>query len=110
MNDSFGLRGANRVKRERESGSAVVVALLVLAVTFLAVGSALFEASHRLRTSHHSARWSQAGQAAEAGSEIALATAQKKSWVTDGWSAAPGNPGAAAISQTFTLDTGMPAA
>jgi len=33
--------------------------------------------------------------------------AQKSSWTTDGWSAAPGAPGTAAVSKTFTLDTGV---
>ena len=64
----------------RDSGSTIVAALTILTVTLVVVGAALFEASHRFRTSHQSSRWSQAGQAAEAGAEIALVTAQKDSW------------------------------
>ncbi len=96
-------------RRERESGSAVLAALGILALTLVAVGSAMFEASNRFRTSHQSSRWSQAEQAAEAGAEIALLSAQKSSWTTDGWSAAPGAPGTAAVTKTVTLDTGVPA-
>ena len=77
-----------RTARRHESGSTVLAALAILAVTFVAVGAALFEASQRFGTSHQSSRWSQAGQAAEAGAEIALMAAQKNSWVADGWSAA----------------------
>ncbi len=94
----------------RASGSAVVAALLVLAVTFLAVGATLFEASHRLRVSHQSESWAQAGQAAEAGDEMALMTAQKGSWVADGWTAAPGSPGVAPVTKSVTLSAGVPAA
>ena len=97
-----------RFRSRQESGSAIIVTLMILTLTFLAVGSALFEASHRLRTSDQSTRWSQAGQAAEAGGEIALMTAQRNSWVADGWSAAPGAPGAAPVTKTVVLDTGVP--
>ena len=94
--------------RRRESGSATLIALGILAVTLLVLSTALIEASHRYRTSHQSTRWAQAGQAAEAGADIAMMSAQKSSWVTDGWSAAPGSPGAAAISKTFTIGTTAP--
>lgn len=95
--------------RRRQSGSAVLAALAILAVSLIAVGAALFQTSHRFRTGHQSARWAQAGQAAEAGAEIALMSAQKNSWVADGWSAAPGVPGTGAVTKTVTLDAGVPA-
>lgn len=98
-----------RFVRARESGSAVLAALGILAVTLVLVGSALSQARHRFRTSHQSSRWSQAEHAAEAGAELALMTAQKSSWTADGWSAAPGAPGAAAVTKTYTLSTGVPA-
>ncbi|MGB8166834.1 MAG: hypothetical protein WCF18_05045 [Chthoniobacteraceae bacterium] len=91
----------------RQSGSAVLAALAILAVTLVLVGAALTEARNRFRTSHHSSRWSQAEHAAEAGAELALMTAQKGSWTTDGWPSAPGAPGAAAIETTNTLSTGV---
>jgi hypothetical protein len=87
----------------------VLAALIVLVVTLTAVGATLFEASHRYRISQQSGRWAQAGQAAEAGAEVALMTAQKNSWTTDGWSAAPGAPGTSAVTKTVTLSTGVPA-
>jgi len=87
----------------------VLAALGILAVTFLAVGAALFEASNRYRTSHHSSRWSQAGQAAEAGADIAFMTLQKNSWTADGWSGVPGSPGVAPVVKTITLTTAVPA-
>ena len=96
-------------RRARESGSAILAALGVLTVTLLLVAAAMFEARNRFRTSHHSSRWSQAGHAAEAGIEAALKSAHKKTWVADGWSAAPGVPGDAPISRTFTLSNGVPA-
>ena len=96
--------------RRQQSGSAVLAALAILAVTLIAVGAALFQASHRFRTGHQSARWAQAGQAAEAGAEIALMTAQKNSWTADGWSAVPGAPGTSPVTKTifatWTLSTG----
>lgn len=95
--------------RPRQSGSALLVALGILAVTSMAVGAALLEARNRFRTSHHSGRWTQAAHAAEAGIEMALMSAQKDSWVTDAWPSAPGAPGAAAVVKTFTLSTGVPA-
>ena len=90
--------------RRRQSGSAVLAALAILAVTLIAVSAALFQASHRFRTGHQSARWAQAGQAAEAGAEIALLAAQKNSWTADGWSAAPGAPGTTPVTKTISLD------
>lgn len=98
-----------RTVRRHQSGSAVLAALAILAVTLIAVGSALFQASHRFRTGHQSARWAQAGQAAEAGAEIALMAAQKNSWTANGWSAAPGAPGTIPVTKTITLDAGVPA-
>ena len=95
--------------RGRQSGSAVLAALAVLAVTLIAVGAALFEASQRFRTSHHSSCWSQAGQAAEAGAETALLAAQKNSWATDTWSGVPGAPGASPVTKTIDLSAGVPA-
>ena len=93
----------------RQSGSALLTALAILAVTLVAVSAALFEASHRFRASHQSTRWAQAGQAAEAGAEIALMTAQKYSWTADGWSGVPGAPSASPVTKTITLDAGVPA-
>jgi hypothetical protein len=98
-----------KTRTNQQSGSAVLAALAILAVTFAAVGVALFEASQRFGASHQSSRWSQAAQAAEAGAEVALVTAQQNSWVVDGWSAAPGAPGTAAVTKTVTLDSGVPA-
>ena len=98
-----------QASRRRQSGSAVLAALGILAVTLIAVGAALFQASHRFRTGHQSGRWAQAGQAAEAGVETALMTAQKSSWIADGWSAAPGAPGTSPVTKTIALDAGVPA-
>ena len=98
-----------RAVRRRQSGSAVLAALAILAVTLIAVGAALFQASHRFRTGHQSGRWAQAEQAAEAGAEIALLAAQKTSWIADGWSAAPGAPGTSPVTKTIALDAGVPA-
>jgi hypothetical protein len=92
-----------------ESGSAVLAALAVLAVTLAFVAVALETARNGFRTTHQSSRWSQAAHAAEAGAEIGLVTAQKASWIADGWSGAPGAPGAAAVTKTITLSTGVPA-
>ncbi len=100
---------SQRSLRAHQSGSAVLAALAILAVILVAVGGALFEASHRFRTSNQSSRWAQAEQAAEAGAEIALLSAQNNSWVADGWPAAPGAPGAAAVQKTVTLDANVPA-
>jgi hypothetical protein len=97
-----------RAFRRDQSGSAVLAALLVLAVTMIALGAALFEASHRFRTSHHSSRWTQAGHAAEAGADIGMMTAQKNSWVADGWSGAPGSPGTSPVMKTVALASGVP--
>jgi hypothetical protein len=96
-------------RRACQSGSTILAALGVLTVTLVLVSAALFEARNRFRTSHHSSRWSQAEHAAEAGVEASLMSAQKNSWAADGWSSAPGVPGDAAISQTFTLSNGVPA-
>ncbi len=95
--------------RHRQAGSAVLAALGVLIVSSVIVSATLFEARNRFRASHHSDRWSQAGQAAEAGVELALMSAQNNRWVADGWTAAPGKPGTTAISKTFDLATGVPA-
>ena len=95
-------------REHREAGSAVLAALAVLIVSSVVVGATLFEARNRFRASHHCGRWSQAGQAAEAGVEIALMSAQNNLWVSDGWTAAPGKPGTAAISKTFNLSNGVP--
>lgn len=93
----------------RNSGSTIVATLAVLVLTSMIVGSALIEAGNRFRTSYQSSRWSQAAHAAEAGAELALMSAQKNSWIADGWSAAPGAPGAAPVTKTFILSTGVPA-
>ncbi len=93
----------------KESGSAVLAALAVLAVTLVVVGTALTAAQHGFRTSHHSSRWTQAMHAAEAGAEIGLMTAQKDSWTADGWSGAPGPPGTSAVTLSISLSTGVPA-
>ena len=95
--------------RARQSGSAVLAALGILALTSVVVGAALFEARNRFRTSHHSGRWTQAAHAAEAGVELALMSAQKDSWTADGWASAPGDPGTAAVTKTFPLSAGVPA-
>lgn len=93
----------------RNSGSTIVATLAVLALTSMIIGSALMEAGNRFRTSYQSSRWSQAAHAAEAGAELVLMSAQKNSWIADGWSAAPGAPGAAAVTKTVILSTGVPA-
>lgn len=92
-------------KKWGKRGSATLIALGIVAVTLTVLSTTLIEASHRYRTSGHSLRWAQAGQAAEAGADITMLTAKNGSWTADGWSSAPGNPGAAAISKTFTLDS-----
>lgn len=94
---------------QSQSGSALLAALTVLALTSLIVGAALFEAGHRFRTAQHSLRWVQASHAAEAGAELALLSAQKNSWIADGWSSAPGAPGSPAVVNTFVLSNGVPA-
>ena len=99
---------STRSAAAQQSASAVIGALAVLAVTLILVGTALNFASQGFRTSHHSSRWAQASHAAEAGAEIALMTAQKNSWNTDGWSGAPGATGAAAVTKTVTLSTDVP--
>ena len=86
----------------------IVAALAVLALTSMIVGMALIEAGNRFRTSHQSSRWSQAAHAAEAGVEFTLMSAQKNTWTADGWTAAPGAPGTAPVTKTFTLSTGVP--
>lgn len=93
---------------QHESGSAVLAGLAALAVTLVLVGAALSTARHSFRTSFQSSRWGQAVHAAEAGAEIALTTAQKNSWTADGWSGTPGNPGAAPVTKTVNLSTGVP--
>ena len=97
--------------RRRQSGSAILAVLGILAVTLIAVGMALFATAGRSLSSHQSGRWSQAKHAAEAGVELALMSAQNNSWTTttDPWTSAPGAPGAAAVTKTFTLSTGVPA-
>lgn len=92
-----------------QSGSAVLAALSILAVTAVVVGVALSEARNRFHTSHHSQHWTQAQHAAEAGVELALMSAQKATWTADGWPAAPGDASAAPVSKTFALSTGVPA-
>lgn len=87
----------------------MLAALGILAVTVLVVGSALSEARNRYRTSHQSSCWSQAAPAAEAGVELALMSAQNNSWTTNGWTAAPGAPGTAAVTKSFPLSAGVSA-
>lgn len=99
---------ALRLRRASQSGSAVLAALGILTLTAMLVGAALLEARNRYRTSHHSVRWTQAAHAAKAGIEMTLMTAQKESWTADGWTA-PGAPGTAAVTKTFTLSSGVPA-
>ena len=95
--------------RRHQSGSAILAVLGILAVTLVAVGMALFETRSRSLGSHQSGRWSQAKHAAEAGVELALMSAQGSSWISNGWTAAPGAPGAAAVTKNFPLSTGVPA-
>ncbi len=92
-----------------QSGSALLAALAILALTSIIVGAALFEAGSRFRTAQHSSRWLQASHAAEGGAELALMSAQKNAWVANGWSGAPGAPGAPAVVKTFPLSDGVPA-
>jgi hypothetical protein len=94
--------------RARRAGSALVAVLAALVLTSVIVGAALFEAGNRYRTTQHSVRWVQASHAAEAGAELALLSAQKDSWVADGWGSAPGAPGAPAVVNAFPLSTGVP--
>lgn len=77
--------------------------------TLAIVGLTLVQASHRYRICQQSARWSQAGQAAEAGAEVALMSAQKGSWAADGWSGVPGAPGASPVTKTLVLAPHGPA-
>jgi len=93
----------------RQAGSALLAAVSLLAVTALVVGVALSEARQRFRIGHHSARWAQAANAAEGGIELALMSAQKNQWTTNGWTSAPGAPGAAPVTKDFTLSTDVPA-
>lgn len=94
-------------RQANQSGSVILAALGILAVTSVVVGMTLLEAQHRFRTSHQSSRWSQAANSAEAGVEMALMSAQKGSWTADGWSAAPGAPGAAPVTKSFPLSSGV---
>lgn len=91
-----------------QAGSTLIAALIIITVTFAAVSAALFEASGRYRISHQSSRWTQAGQAAEAGCEIGLMTAQNASWLADGWSGEPDMPGSAPVTKTVSLSSGVP--
>ena len=93
----------------RQSGSAILAALGVLALTSLVIGAALMESSNRFRTSHQSSCWSQAAPAAEAGVELTLMSAQNNSWIVNGWTAAPGAPGTAAVTKSFPLSAGVTA-
>ncbi len=95
-----------RLKHRSQSGSSLLAALGVLALTSMVIGAALYEARDRYRTCHQSLRWSQAAHAAEAGVELALMSAQQDSWVADGWPAAPGSPGGAAETKSFPLSDG----
>ncbi len=94
-------------RHANQSGSVIIAALGILTVTSVVVGMALLEAQHRFRTSHQSSRWSQAVNAAEAGVEMALMSAQRNSWTADGWSAAPGAPGTAPVTKNFPLSSGV---
>jgi hypothetical protein len=95
--------------RTRQRGSTILAALGVLALTALVVGMALSEARHRYLTSHQSSCWAQASPAAEAGVEMALMSAQGNSWTANGWTAAPGAPGTAAVTKSFPLSAGVTA-
>ena len=92
-----------------KSGSAILAALGLLAVTAVVVAVTLSQARNRFRTSHHSARWTQAANAAEAGVELTLMSAQDGLWTPNGWTTAPGAPGTAAVTKTFPLSAGVPA-
>jgi hypothetical protein len=93
----------------QQSGSAVLAAMLILMVTMIAVGLALTSAKNRYLTSHHSICYAEAGQAAEAGAEIAFNIAQSGAWTANGFSAAPGAPGAAPVTLNVTgLESGVP--
>jgi len=93
----------------RQSGSAIIAALGVLALTSMVIGTALMETSNRFRTSHQSSCWSQAAAAAEAGVEMTLMSAQGSSWTANGWTAAPGAPGTAAVKKSFALSADVTA-
>lgn len=95
-----------KLKRRSQSGSSLLAALGILALTSMVIGAALYEARDRYRTCHQSLRWSQAAHAAEAGVELALMSAQQDSWVADGWPAAPGSPGITAETKSFPLSDG----
>lgn len=86
----------------------VIAAMAILALTLMLVGTALTSASLRFRTAHQSSRWAQASQAAEAGVEIAMQSANANSWIVDDWSGEPGAVGAAPVTREVTLD-GNPA-
>jgi hypothetical protein len=96
-----------RLPQFRQTGSTILAVLGVLALTSMAVGSALFQARSRFNTSYHSTRWVQAEHAAEAGVELALLTAHQRSWSTDGWASVSG---LTALSKTFTISAGVPSA
>lgn len=89
-----------------ERGSMIVAAMAVIALTLLLVSTALTTAMMRYRTAHQSSRWAQASQAAEAGVELALITANANTWVTDGWSGVPGAVGSPPVTRAVTLGTG----
>ncbi len=108
MNLWPGHRRPFRPSRFSESGSTLLATLAILVITLIVVGAALTEALNRFRVSHQSLQWAQAGQAAEAGVEAALTSAQKDSWIVDGWSGLPGPPGAAAVTRLFTLSANVP--
>jgi hypothetical protein len=91
--------------RGARSASAILAVLGVVAVTSMVVGVALLEARNRFRAAHQSSRWVQAEHAAEAGAEVAMLTAQKQSWSTEGWTVLPDN---SAMTKTITLSTGGP--
>ena len=93
-----------RRSARKESGSAILVALGIVAITALVLGTALIEASLRYRISNQSQHWAQAGQAAEGGAEIATWVAQNTTWTTNGFTSAPGAAGAAPVTATYTID------
>src|SRR5688572_3204856 len=101
------MRTYKPIAQAREAGSTILAVLGILALTSLAVGTALYQARHRFWTGHHSARWVQAKHAAEGGVELALVTAHKNSWSTDGWA---GTPGTTALTKSYILSSGVASA
>ncbi|HEV2393919.1 MAG TPA: hypothetical protein VG146_16320 [Verrucomicrobiae bacterium] len=75
---------------QKESGSTLVLALIIVGISFVVVGSYVGLALNRNKVAMHSMAWNQAMAVAEAGVEEGLAQIQYSITPTNGWSGAGG--------------------